>query len=357
MSVLHGDTFDFYSTLTQYWTQIYSTGGDAAPTITAAMGLNGTYGVRWTGFNSRSRPLAITLAPTGAKCVIQTALYIGNTFSGMSVDTSDDPSSTTTNAAIFYVRQGGATQIWLRVNTNGTLSLMRGSTVLATSSLALQQAAYHYFEAESVIANSGGTFIVKVDGTEFINFTGDTQNTASATWDEVVLIHIWAGNGGQTLDIRIDDVLIMDGDGSIYNGMIGDHEGRYCPALAEGAHTDGVPSSGADRALMVDEAPADGDTTYNTKSAAGEIDSFTVDNWPSSGPIGPVIAVAQQRKEDAGSATVKLGVRFSGTDHDGAEQGLATTYAIKKEIFEINPETAVAWVGGTAPEVIDRKHS
>lgn len=74
--------------------------------------------------------------------------------------------------------QPGAVNNTVQINTNGSVDVRRGtSTVLATSSTGLVTAnTWFYLEARIFHKNTGGTAQVRVNNTQVIDFTGDTNN-------------------------------------------------------------------------------------------------------------------------------------------------------------------------------------
>jgi hypothetical protein len=349
MATLFQDSFDHYATadLTEKWTQIIDdTGGN--PTI-GAWGRNGTNGLQLNiGGAGRANRLGLTVPVSGATAIVQFGFRSPSAFSNLDVGTS---ATSINESRVLSLRQGGTTQVWFRINTNGTISAYQGSTLLLTTDVALQQNVYQYLKFKTLIDNSAGTVAIDVNGVTKSATGLDTQVTGSATVDELVLGNL-VGTGSQW---QYDDFIVMDSTGSDYNDLIGDHRMLCCFVSAEGAHTDGTPSSGADRSLMVDETEADGDTTRNAKDTANQKDSFAIAGWPSTGLIGPIQVVGQARKEDEGAAQIALGVRVDGVDHDGTGQGLSTDYAMFREIFEEDPENTTAWAAGSPPELIDKK--
>jgi hypothetical protein len=351
MAFLFGDTFDHYATaeLAQKWTQII-TNNDGGSAV-SANGRNGSSCYRSVrgaggGVNNANR-LAVTLGASGATCIVGLAFRCNGAFNLQTVGTTWG----TATAALIAIRQGGTVHVWLRPNTNGTLSVYNGDgTLIGTTDagMALSESVYAYIELKVLIHASAGTVDVRINGSSALSATGkDTQNTASATWDEVVI----GPTNGVGVSFDFDDVMIMDGSGSLYNDLVGDHQGLYVPANAEGNHQDGTPSTGSDLAAVVDEASANGDTDYLTHDTVGHRASFTLATWPAAGDIGPIQVVAQARKEEEGAADVNLFVRVDSVDHDGADQGINTSYAIKRQIFEQDPENTAAWQAGTAPEI------
>jgi hypothetical protein len=351
------DSYDHYSTpaLFEKWTQAGLDAGTADGAggnayAIAAVGRNGTNGFRIRAGTSGQRQSGphLTVAATGATAIWQFGFKSAIAFNVLLIGTT--PGS---DADLGGIRLSGTWQVWFRINANGTVSCYRDSTLLGTTTIALQQNVYALLEFKVLLHSSTGTVTIRINGAEALALTGqNTQGGASAAWDEFVTPSV---EGVALAEWYWDDTIIMDGAGTAYNDLLGDNRVLACFVNGEGAHTDGTPSSGADRALMVDEVSADGDTTYNTKATTNQRDSFTIAGWPSAGLIGAIQLVGQARKDDEGSAEIALGVRVDGVDHDGTAQGLSTDYAMKRQIFEEDPENAAPWAAGSPPELIDLK--
>ena len=112
----------------------------------------------------------------------------------------------------------GGLDVALRVNTDGSLSAMRSTTtVLASSSAGVITAAtWAYVEASVLHSNAGGTFTVRVNGTQVIAFTGDTNNAFADTdaYTSVALV----GTVSQTVtfdDFYLRNDATFEGDHAI----------------------------------------------------------------------------------------------------------------------------------------------
>lgn len=238
-------------------------------------------------------------------------------------------------------------QVCVETNTDGTLSLYRGTTLLGTTDFALTIGTWYYVEFKVYIDNSSGTIEVRVNGDSKLALSSvDTQASGNAYANAVKL------SGNQLHDASstcyYDDLYICDGTGTTNNDFLGDV--RVVAHLPNGAgnYAQWTPSAG-DNYAAVDDNPPDDDTTYNASDTATQKDSFTMSNLPG-GLTGTVLGIQTLlncRKDDAGTRTVRPFWRISGADYNGAEVNIGDSYSYHiREITEQNPATAGAWTTG-----------
>jgi hypothetical protein len=340
MALLFVDSFDHYATaaLLQKYTQM--SGGTAADPTIGAYGRRSTNGVRWSTTNDSGKALRKVIGASGATAIIGFSFVQTGAFSGLHVSTNASFAAQSNIVCMFL--QGGTNQVWVRINSTGTLSVLRGSTVLGTTTNALSVGVTYYIELKVLLHDSTGTVGLRVDGVSWLSLTGqDTVNTSSATWDEFAFGHV--SSNLTTITWSADDLYVADGSGSDLNDFAGDVRIDVCQPTADGAATSFTPSTGADNYAMVDEAEADGDTTYNESTTVNHIDSFTTENAPSSAAIIAVAVTVQARKTDAGASTIAGLTRISGTDYPGSNQATPSSYAFHQQIWENSPATSVAW--------------
>jgi len=352
------DSYDHYATadLTEKYTQLLegSPGGGPAPTATiGAFGRRSTSGLRCisggSSLNFTAKFPAFVLTATGAIVVVGFAWKQANSTYGAlqvgtNVDDLSDNSAVCSNALV-VIRQGSVTQGFLRVNTNGTLSYVRGpgasQTVLGTTALALALGTTYYIELKVEISNTVGTVDIHVDGAPWLALTTqDTQATASATWNE-----LWLNKpSGVTIQWDWDDLYVCDGSGAApWNTFLGDCRVDALYPTGAGATTGWTPSAGANWQCVDDTAPND-DTDYTTASSAGLVDTFVVSDAPVPGAaIYGVQHCLSAKKTDAGTATIAPVIRHSGVDYVGADLFPGTGYTYARVIDVLNPGTAAAW--------------
>lgn len=357
MAFLMSDSFDDYATaqLTGMWTS--QGAGSSGAAISAGNGRRSTQSLRLTGVvSSTGKPLLVMPAnrgpaPSGATCVIGFA-FRTNTFSGFTVGTAFDPASASSQSNFLaLIREGGTTQVAFRLNADGTISAYRGqssATLLGTSSSGLNANAYHYLEFKVVIDNGAGTVTVKRDGTTILSLTGqDTQQTASATWNEIAVLR----HDSSTVIWDLDDFYLLDGTTTAddpRNDLLGDSIVEVIRPNANGTYNDSTPSGGAvDRYTMVDETLVDSDTTYNTFATAAQKDSYNYGAPVVTGTYHAVQVKQWMRKEDAGAATGRATTRLGGADFTGTTYAPDTTYGCFRQCWAQKPSDSADWTDGT----------
>lgn len=347
MAALFADCFDHYAVadIATFWTQrMPSSNGDTS-TITN-VGRHSSNGFRFstTSTNDATDRLAKVLVASGATAIVGYAIKCVNSFGGAGTSTTETGQA----SVLLSIRQGGTTQVWFRLNTNGTVSCYRGTTLLGTTSLALFQNTQHFIEFKVTVDNSSGVVQVRFDGITVLNLSSqDTQSTGSATWDELAIGAFNSdalGVGAQAVNTTIDDLYVCDGSGSDNNDFLGDVRVDAHFPNAAGNSSQWTRSTGSDQWATIDEAAANGDTDYNSSATVGHLDTL---NFPALSPSGAAIkfvqAVVQASKTDAGAVGLKLATRISSTDYLGTEQGVPATYAFLRQIWGVSPATSSAW--------------
>lgn len=341
MALLFLDSFDHYATanITPKWTQRISGGGTDSSAI-GAFGRRGTNGWKASSSNVLANTGAdapsVTLSPTGAVCIAGFAFRNVTAFSA----------TNSTQAYIFGIFDSGSVQCVLVVNGAGQLEFYRGlasGTLLGTSAFALSQDVDHYIEIKAEIDNSGDVTI-RVDGVTVLTLTNvDTQSTSNASWNQVV-IGATRTSSGSVLTWYYDDLYIADASGSDWNDLVGDIEiGGNLPN-ANGTTRNFTPSTGTDDFAVVDEAAANGDTDYLVASNVNDVVTMGFPNVAAGAVILGVQVVCQVKKTAAGSAGHKAVTRIGGTNYAGAEVGLTTSYMFARQVWEVKPSDASAWI-------------
>jgi hypothetical protein len=200
-------------------------------------------------------------------------------------------------------------------------------------------------EVHVVIANSGGVLQVRLDTTQEIDFSGDTQPGADTNVD-----NIRTGIGSDGPNLFIDDLALNDAAGSVDNSWPGD--GAIIRMNPDGAGTYTQLSTlvgAASHWEAVDESPPDNLTSYvaDDNTGVGNIDSFTMESPSSLSDRGVSrILVSYQAAEDsAGSGAVAGFIRTGGSDFEGSSQTIGTTtFTLFQEEWQTNPDTGLAWV-------------
>lgn len=338
MALLFADSFDHYATadITKKWTT--STTGTNCTTTIGAFGRNGTNGLRLARTGSGT---AGNLRTSRTFSATQTLIC------GFSYVTSAMP-PLGEDRAISELRDGGTTQVDLRLLNNGTLRVTRNGTTLGTSTSSLSTGVTYYIEWKIKVDNTTGTVDVKVNETSFLALTNkDTQNTSNATVDNFAVCATHSSNSDVHND-DFDDAYACDTTGSVNNNFLGDVRIECIFPSGAGNTTQFTPSTGSNYAC-VDEAAPNDDTDYVETDTVGNKDTYTYGNLSgTTGTIMAVIPLLYCKKSDAGSRSIAPVIRHSGTDYDGTAQNPGTGYTYLSQIYETNPGTSAAW---TASEI------
>jgi hypothetical protein len=201
---------------------------------------------------------------------------------------------------------GTVTHLALTLDNLMHLALYRGTvstgTLLATSAAVWSDTVgFHFVEVKATIADSGGTCVVRVDGVEWINFTGDTRNAGTSTNIDAMT---WASAGATVT--QLDDLYVADGTGPApYNGFLGDCTvRRLLPSGDSG--TGWTTSTGSSHSALIKEIPAN-TTDYNFSSTVGQRDTYQLDDLvQAAADVHAVQVFATCTKTDAGARSVRI---------------------------------------------------
>jgi len=315
------DSFDHYTTLTQKW--------NVAPgsnSIAAAALRTGIAGMR--NVNQNDAGPQITLDAQGTWIVGYA--YRTNNF------TTKLLATTTVDA--------GTVQGCFTINTDGTLTLRRGVTDVASSALSLLANVYYYIEFKHIIGNVAGTLEVRVDGSVWATFAGDSQQTANAT-ASVIMMSQNSGAGG-VANRDFDDIYILDGTGlAPNNDYWGSTQIECIVPTGVGNYTNWATLVGAPTHWQAeDEVPPDEDTSYIESAVLNQQDTYAMGNiTPASATINGIQVLMRARTTLAGAANIARLYRNAGVDDQGADIVLQTSYNYAREVLGLDPITAAAW--------------
>lgn len=221
---------------------------------------------------------------------------------------------------------------------SGGVAVYRGTTLLASSALTEPiLPTWHYVEVAATIADTGGTCVVRVNGTELINFTGDTKNGGTNnTTDTIRFIR----SSQQTF---WDDVYVCDNTGTMNNGFLGDVRVQTLSPSGAGSSTQFAPTGSANNWDNVDEAPYS-TTDYNSSATTGQRDLYTLTDLAAT--TASVKAIQNNliaRKTDSGTRVLKTAVKSGGTVYTSTGVNLSATDLTVSTIRETDPATSAAW--------------
>jgi hypothetical protein len=246
-----------------------------------------------------------------------------------------------TPTVAFYLcafRSSGGIQCGVGVGTDNRVRAFGSGTgtVLGAATDPLATGAWHYIEAEVTIHDTTGVAKVWVNGTLVINLANvDTKGQAQS---DITQFNIFATSLGSSNSADVDDVYVTD------STRLGECRVITLYPTADTADSDWTPSTGSDNFAMVDETTVNGDTDYVAASAVGDLDFYTLGNLAAAPlSIFAVQAKICARKDDAATREIRTRIRSNGDVANGATVGLAASYTYLSDIFETDPDTALAW--------------
>jgi hypothetical protein len=291
--------------------------------------------------------------------VVPIGVNIATGFYGMAVYVDSLLPSACRPVLGFYDAVSNAHQINFSFEQNGVLKVWLGApgagngTLLATSSAgAFQEDQWFHCEASPLIANSGGTFEIRINTVPKVQLTGaDTQNSANAYFDSVFL-GAYTTNNNVGIDgahpAVFDDMFVHDASGATNNTWGGNLRVKTQFMIANGA-TDNFSIGGTAPAAtqwqsVLNQILDDGQFVYSP--TVGDIDLFTPDPNLNS-PIVRALQVRMAlRQDDATQRVARALLRIGATNYLGAvDQYTNQTYTFYKDAWELNPATGVTFTG------------
>lgn len=259
--------------------------------------------------------------------------------------------------AIWKCYSGPNAQITIRLNSNGTFSLVRNDAspvTLQHSAEGVLSNTWFEFEVLWVISNTVGAVQVRVNRVPILTITGaDTQANLAplANWNSIALLGMpKLGGGGTDLIWRFCDFYFADLTAAVADdvaGFLGVFPIDFIVPDGAGASTGWTPSTGANWECVDEVPPSVAD--YVAATAPGALDLYDMQDIPP----GTVVLGTQQlilaAKEDPGGATIEPVYREGGVNYVYPLQGVPSEdpYYIIQPI-DVNPATLAKF---TAAEI------
>jgi hypothetical protein len=244
-------------------------------------------------------------------------------------------------APVLGLQDSGARHMELFLDTAGHVIVSRAGTTLGTSSATVPVGAWCFLEMKVVIATSGGTYDVQLNGVNILSGVGNTNPTGTGTANTVFLGPLVVGDG-RSMTWDYCDLYVCDGTGSVNNDFLGDVRVELVMPTGAGATTAWAHTGAASNWQAVSEAPADDDTSYVSTSSVGAVDTYA-HGAVGAGTVFGVQLCLEARKTDTGARVIQGVVRSGGADSPGTMLPLSTSYGILTDIRETDPNTGLAW--------------
>jgi hypothetical protein len=271
---------------------------------------------------------------TGTTLIIQYWYYVTTDNDGGLATTVGDKIftiSTGTSDNLFHVR--------LSLNAFGiNMATEAASSGVLTVRDPFVKNAWNYVQIKASILESG-SFIMKVNGVEVINFSGDVRRGTSTIGS--VFIH------GHDDVAGVADVIIMDGSGSAFNDFVAPTVIALLLPTADDVTANWTPSSGT-RWQAVDDPVGsyDDDATYISSGTAGQ-KNFCEHASTSPVALSSVQFVGMQvlaRSDGVSPDGLTLEIDSAGTIAATAvTTGAGTAYKWYGAYTGTDPNTGLAW--------------
>lgn len=235
-----------------------------------------------------------------------------------------------------------ANALYVRYRTGNTMEIVRGTTVLAASAIGVFNPlnAWAHIQAWLHPDNSpNGRFLVKIDDTTVIDFTGDTTDS-NAYCNGVGLFTCINSSGNGTY---WDDVRINDNSGAQNNSYPGLARLQPIRVIGAGENT-GLSRGGIDLGANFRQVRDPDDFQSFLQGALNTYDLYTVDvpDLPVGATINNIIT-GVSGKTVSGSGVVAPLVRGATTLGTGSDYALTAIGRNINEAWPLNPDDSAAW--------------
>lgn len=261
---------------------------------------------------------------TNATCVLGVAIKVESL-------TAENP--------LFTLYDGITKGVGVHIETDGTLSIYRGLTLLGTSTNALSVGIWYYLELKVFTNNVSGTAELKVNGASWLSLTSQDTQAGSNAYHTAFRLGIL-----NYAYVSFDDLYFLDASGTINNDFLGNQKVLALDPSAAGDDTDWTPSAGSNYQCVDDGALLDEDTTYNETSTSTDQDLYNYENLPADVNTVNGVQINTEVKVTAGSMDIENVIKTGTTTDVGtAETITSTTYVSSHRVEELDPDTAAAW--------------
>ena len=237
-------------------------------------------------------------------------------------------------------------RIYINYATDRLLQAQVGTTTQDTGTIAISLDTWYLIEVHIKIDDATGVIETKVDGVDDATFSGDTKPGADTYFDNLYFVST-GGGLGDAVNNNLDDIGINDTAGGVDDSWLGDGRIIVIKPNGDTATLQLTPSAAVDHNTLVDDIPADGDTTYVEGSVVDERDIYDLEACGLGDVIITRIWTEARAKDTASSAkTIALITKASGgAEVSGGDVVLAGTYTVKVKGAEqlVNPVDSAAW--------------
>ncbi len=251
------------------------------------------------------------------------------------------------------VLNGSLANFCITLNSNGTFTLNRVGSALATSLAALANATWAYVEVGWYLSQgSDGWVIIKVNGNIVLSFTGRTSPQAGDMfpfqppppfYTSIRYAGMSSDSGSPLLNVRYSSLYFFDGVASAdpsnpVNTFLGPKQIKHILTDAPGDLANWSPLAPPNWS-EVNAVPPVGDAAYVETAGTGTRDAYNYQNVIGN-PVAIMVA-SYLRKTTSAAGNWSNSFRQAGVDYTSPVQGLGgTSYTYLKAPYDTNPATS-----------------
>ena len=243
--------------------------------------------------------------------------------------------------SVIFLRSGSPTSnnIVVKTQANGSLQILRSSTVLGTTATGILIAGtWFYIELKATIDDAVGAYELRVDETTVLSDSGIDTKQGNEAWTNHIFFR--GRNGTFTY---YDDLYILDTNGTENNNFIGKSVVSALYPDGVGDNADFTPDSGSNF-TRVNENPTDDDTSHVESSISTTRDLHTYDDDGAFSEIRGIQINTEVKDTLAAGASLKSLVKSGATlDSSSAIVIGGASYEYQTRILEQDPNTSAAW--------------
>ncbi len=241
---------------------------------------------------------------------------------------------------------GGATRCSVTVTPTGIVSILAGGQV-ASGAVPLSTGVWAYLEIHYTAKNSGGIAELRINEVVVGTITGDTTTGAE---DDIAGIQILGNQPSIGKQYLLDDMYVLNADGTSNNTYLGDVRITTMAATADANSNDWTPKDSLIGNFdEVDEVLLDSDTSYVESGLVGAAEDYDNESFASRGVVPGAIFGVQvsnsTKRTDAGTIRHKhemviAGIRYSDEVEYTAGSG---DYFVDTYVRDTDPSDSATW--------------
>lgn len=258
------------------------------------------------------------------------------------------PTNNSSGGIISWLTPTNAAIVSLGITPTGRVKIVptqdiEGAAIAESADGAVVASAWQHVEALIHINGASSAVEARVNG---VTVCSGTTTLGASLCAQIALGRTQSG-ASASYDFYVDDMYVYNDLGTENNDWMGDLRVKHIMPNDDTAQADWLKSSGSTGYTLIDEIPADDDTTYIYNEAfgdGGEVSEFELENL--TGAIASIRGVqtyAKQRKTVAGTCNTEVSV-VSGTSVSlGADRPITEAYTYWMDVHEVDPATGAPW--------------